>query len=150
VRKGSRSALAKLQDELESSPNKTINTLLVTDEIRSYSVKLLKEYVGTLGLRYVVFQQNNKFAGWMNSGPFVAQLPSNPAIIPFATLTNMKGISKHSVKPGESAKDVLAKMQELHFDSIPVVDENMRWQFFANRGEVLAHLMSSLILADKE
>jgi len=151
VRKESRSALAKLQDELERSPNKTINTLLVTDEIRNYSVKLLKEYVGTLGLRYVVFQQNNKFAGWMNSGPFVAQLPSDPEdniTIPFSRLTSMKGISKHSVEPGTSAKDVLEKMQELGFDSIPVVDENMRWQFFANRGEILAHLMSSLILAE--
>ena len=86
----------------------------------------------------------------MNSGPFVAQLLSDPDIIPFATLTNMKGISKHSVKPGASAKDVLEKMQELHINSIPVVDKKMRWQFFANRGEVLAHLMSSLILADKE
>lgn len=153
VRKGSRSALAKLQDELENSPNMKINALLVTDEIRSYSVKLLKEYVATLGLRYVVFQQNNGFDGWMNSGPFVAQLPSDPKdniTIPFSRLTNMKGISKHSVKPGASAKDVLEKMQELGLDSIPVVDENMRWQSFANRGEILAHLMSSLILADKE
>lgn len=150
ARKESRSALLKLQDELENSPNKTINTLLVTDEIRNYSVKLLKEYIATLGLRYVLFQQNNKFSGWMNSGPFVAQLSSDPDIIRFAILTDMKGISKHFVKPGASAKDVLEKMQDLHIDSIPVVDENMRWQFFINRGEVLTHLMSSLILADKE
>ena len=128
-----------------------INALLVTDDIRSYSVKLLKAYVATLGLRYVVFQQNNRFTGWMNSGPFVAQLPSDPEdnmTIPFSRLASMKGISKHSVEPGTSAKDVLEKMQELGFDSIPVVDENMRWQFFANRGEILAHLMSSLILAE--
>ncbi len=51
VRKGSRSALAKLQQELENSPNKTINTLLVTDDTRHYSVTLLKEYIATLGLR---------------------------------------------------------------------------------------------------
>ena len=152
VRKGPRSALEKLQDQLESSPNMKINALLVTDDIRNYSIKLLKEYVATLGLRYVVFQQNNRFAGWMNSGPFVAQLPSDPEdniTVPFSKLASMKGISKHSVEPGTSAKDVLEKMQELGFDSIPVVDENMRWQFFANRGEILAHLMSSLILADK-
>ncbi len=86
----------------------------------------------------------------MNPGSFVVQLPENLELVPFTTLTNMKGISKHSVKPGASAKDVLAKMQKFHIDSIPVVDENMRWQFFVNRGEVLAHLMSSLLLADKE
>ena len=92
-----------------------INALLVTDDIRNYSIKLLKAYVATLGLRYVVFQQNNKFTGWMNSGPFVAQLPADPEdkmTIPFANLADLKGINKHSVKPGASAKEVLEKMQE--------------------------------------
>ena len=153
VTKGSRSALEKLQDQLASTPNMKINALLITDDIRNYSIKLLKAYVATLGLRYVVFQQNNKFTGWMNSGPFVAQLPADPEdkmTIPFVKLADMKGINKHFVKPGASAKEVLEKMQKLGFDSMPVVDENMRWQSFVNRGEILAHLMSSLILADKE
>ncbi|NIR50523.1 hypothetical protein GWO43_18575 [candidate division KSB1 bacterium] len=150
VRKGSRSALLKLQEELAKSPTRTINTLLITDEILNYSVPLLKEYVSTLGLRYVVFQQRNKFIGWMNSGPFVAQLPADEGSVRFRELKNMTGISKHSVKPGTSAKEVLETMQELHLDSLPVVDENGKWQFFANRGEILARLMTSVILSKEE
>ncbi len=150
VRKGSRSALVELQSELRNSPNKTINTLLIVDNVQNYSIELLKEYISTLGLRYVVFQQRDKFAGWLNSGTFVAQLPARDGIIPFNELKNMQGISMHHVEPGMSAKDVLATMQELHIDSVPVVGDRGKWQFFANREEVLAHLMSSLILANKE
>jgi CBS domain-containing protein len=62
----------------------------------------------------------------------------------------MKGIRKYYVEPGTSAKEVLEKMQELHIDSIPVVDENKRWLFFANRGEILANLMTSILLSKEE
>jgi len=41
-------------------------------------------------------------------------------------------------------------MQELHFDSIPVVDIDKRWLFFANRGEILARLMTTIILEKQE
>jgi hypothetical protein len=40
-------------------------------------------------------------------------------------------------------------MQELHTESIPVVDADQRWMFFANRGEILARLMTAIIV-DKE
>jgi CBS domain-containing protein len=150
VRKGSRSALERLQEELAASPTRSINTLLLTDDIRYYSVPLLKEYVSTLGLRYVVFLERNRFIGWMSSGPFVAQLPSAEESVRFRDLKTMAGISKHFVKPGSSAKIVLETMQELHVDSLPVVDENGKWHFFANRGEILARLMTSVILSEEE
>ena len=56
------------------------------------------------------------------------------------------GIQKVSVKPNDAAKHVLEKMQSLHMDSIPVVGEDKHWLFFANRGEILARLMTSIIL----
>jgi CBS domain-containing protein len=152
VRKGSQSSLDRIQEELANAPEKIINTLLITDDIEIYSVTLLKEYVSTLGLHYVVFQERGKFVGWMTADLFVAQLPSEieDREVRYAALRTMKGIRKYYVEPGTSAKEVLVKMQELHIDSIPVVDENKRWLFFANRGEILANLMTSILLSKEE
>jgi hypothetical protein len=155
VTKGSFMALDRLQRELAESPKKSINTLLIPDNIRVYSIRLLKEYIGTLGLQYVVYQKNGKFDGWMFSGTFGAQLPAErasdeneSASITFDRLRNFSGISQVYVNPDASARDVLEKMQELHVDSLPVVDKEKKWRFFANRGEILARLMTSIIFAD--
>jgi CBS domain-containing protein len=146
IRKGSSSHLIKLQQELRDNPLKTINTLLLPDRI-TYSVDLLKQYITTLGLRFVVFQQSGKFDGWIPASTFVAQLPEDRDTVEYAVLRDrIIGISKQTVSPNDSAKKVLGKMQELHIDFIPVVDTDQRWLFFANRGEILARLMTTIIL----
>lgn len=148
VRKGSEASLMRLQEELRESPSRTIDTLLVTDGIM-YSVELLKQYVSTLGLRFVVFQRGNQFDGWMNSGTFVAQLLLSEEFIRYEDLKDsMIGVSQENVQQTDSAKEVLEKMQELHIDSIPVLESSGRWRFFANRGEILARLMSSVLLEE--
>jgi hypothetical protein len=152
VTKGSFLALDRLQRELAESPKKSINTLLISDSIERYSVRLLKDYIGTLGLKYVVYQNNGRFDGWMFSGTFGAQLPSEDesTIITFDRLRSFAGISQHHVSPDASAREVLEKMQELHVDSLPVVDKEMRWRFFTNRGEILARLMTSIIFSEEK
>lgn len=146
VRKGTSSHLAKLQRELQKNPLKTINTLLLPDGI-TYSVALLKQYISTLGLRFVVFQRRGKFDGWMPSSTFVAQLPENSDSVNYSELRGrIIGVSEKTVGQNDSAKKVLVEMQELHIDSIPVVDSDKRWLFFANRGDILARLMTTIIL----
>lgn len=150
VRKGTSSDLIKLQRELQENPLKTINTLLLPDGV-IYSIDLLKQYISTLGLRFVVFQRRGKFDGWISSSTFVAQLPTESGTSDYDMLRkNIIGISEQTVSPNDSAKEVLVKMQELHIDSIPVVDSDNRWLFFANRGEILARLMTALILEKHE
>jgi CBS domain-containing protein len=56
------------------------------------------------------------------------------------------GIRKESVQSSATAKEVLQLMQEIHVDSVPVLDANGRWLFFANREEILARLISSIII----
>ena len=149
VRKGSASELERIKQELKDNPSKTINTMLVNDGI-NYSVDMLKQYVSTLGLKYVVFQKNSVFVGWINSNVFILQLPKQETTLTYDQLINRTvGISQHKIKPTENTKDVLRKMQELHMESLPVVDENGRWLFFANRGEILSSLMTTIML-DKE
>jgi predicted transcriptional regulator len=150
VRKGTVSQLTKLQRELEQNPNKKINTMLINDGI-IYSVELLKRYVSTLGLKYVVFQQNGAFDGWIASSTFVAQLPMGETTFSYSELKQRTiGISKQSVAPDENAKEVLQKMQKLQLETLPVVDENDRWLFFTTRGDILTSLMTQLMLEDDD
>lgn len=125
-------------------------TLLLPDTT-AYSVDLLKQYISTLGLRFVVFQRSGKFDGWISSSTFVAQLPEDKDTVDYNELRRrIIGVNEQTVLPNDSAKEVLGKMQELHFDSIPVVDIDKRWLFFANRGEILARLMTTIILEKQE
>lgn len=150
VRKSSLGDLQKLQRELEQNPQKTINTMVLPDNI-TFSVDLMKQYVSTLGLSYVVFQKRGRFDGWISSSTFIAQLPREDSAIKYQTLQDtIIGINIQTVSPDLSARKVLEKMQELHIDSIPVVDENQKWLFFANRGEILARLMTTMILQQEK
>lgn len=152
VTKDSLFELERLQKQIESNPKKIINTLIIHNKIQNYSVSLLKKYISTLSLSYVVFLQQSGFIGWMNSGAFVVQLPSEDQdqFIKYDRLRVFKGITDYYIKPTASTKQVLEKMQELHIDSIPVVDENKQWLFFANREEILARLMTTILLAKEE
>lgn len=100
-------------------------------------------------MQFVVYQKNGKFDGWMFAKTFGAQLPTegvsdenDSASITFNRLRNFSGLNQYYVSADASAKDVLEKMQELHVNSLPVVDKEKKWQFFANRGEILARLMT--------
>ncbi len=146
VRKSSGRELQLLKSKLNKNPLTTINTLLVPDNIQ-FKVNILKDYVATLGLKYVVFQKGSRFDGWMPASTFVAQLPKKNESLSYARLkSKLSGISQQSVRPDQPARAVLEKMQALRIDSLPVVDESGRWLFFANRGEILARLMTSVIL----
>lgn len=146
VRKGGSAQLEAIQQELEDNPGRSIDTLLVPDGI-TYSIPLLKEYIGTLGLRYVVFQHDGRFDGWLPAGPFVAQLPEGRQSIGYDELrATVFGVSPESVEPTASTREVLERMQALHLDSLPVVDAEGRWLSFANRGEILSQLLSALLL----
>ena len=149
VRKSSQHELFLLKQQLKKNPLTTINTLLVPDDIQ-FSVKLLKDYIATLGLKYVVFQKDGKFDGWISASTFVAQLPRSDAALSYTRLRNqLVGINHQSVNLEQPAREVLEQMQTLRIDSLPVVDESGRWLFFVNRGEILARLMTSVILQQK-
>jgi len=150
IRKGSRRHLILLQEELKRDPSKNINTLLLPNNIL-YAPSLLKEYIATLGLKYVVFQRNGKFDGWISSSVFVAQLPKGINSVRYDNLKQeIVGIRKEMVNDDSTVTNVLEQMQELHIDSIPVVDKNERWLFFANRGEILARMMTNIMLKKDE
>lgn len=147
VRKSSENALRILQQQIEADPNRSIDTLLLTDGTQ-FSPDLIRRYVGTLGLRYVVFQQAGGFDGWMMASTLVAQLPDRDAVevITYDNLkASLRGIRNVTVRSETSVTDVLSQMQTLHMEVLPVVDDD-RWLFFANRGEILSQMIAGLVV----
>jgi hypothetical protein len=155
VSKESFGALDRLRQEIKASPNRRIDTLRV-DDGKIYSTTLLKDYVSTLGVRFITFERGGNFDGWMDAGVFVSQLAllrpgASAGELAQANLTyaeirgQMAGISKEFALPTETAKQVLQRMQKLHLENLPIVKDN-RLVFFANRGEILSSLMTSYIL----
>lgn len=79
-----------------------------------------------------------------------AQLPDTNEIKRHNNLKkSFIGIKESKVDPRDSAKDVLAKMQELRIESLPVVADDGKWLFFANQGEILSRLMTTLMLEEE-
>src|SRR5262245_40659487 len=74
VFKGSAEFLDRLQQQLRQSNGKTIDVLVVASG-NTYITKLLRSYIAALGIRYVVFEEGDRFAGWMDAGLFNSQLP---------------------------------------------------------------------------
>lgn len=158
VRKASGPALQRLQKELEKTPYRRVDTLIVDSKV-IYSPTLLKDYINTLGVRFVVFRKNGLFDGWIEAGLFLNQLISKlnmpeerlkQVTIPYEKLRrDIVGISNKAVQAKDSARTVLQVMQKGHTENLPVLD-GQTFKFFANRGEILANLISNFILKEKE
>lgn len=151
VRKSGEVHLSRLKKDLAENPSKVINTLTIPNNISNLSTNIIKKYISTLGLKYVVFLKDNKFDGWIMASNLAAQLPEKDNIMKYGVLKDTyAGIKENKVLPSASAKEVLAKMQELHLESLPVVDEDNNWLFFVNQGEILSKLMTDIVLENEE
>jgi hypothetical protein len=158
VQKKSGPALQRLQEELRKSPYRRVDTLLVDNGV-IYSPALLKDYINTLGVKFVVFRKNRGFDGWIEAGLFINQLisrlnkPSDElknVTIPYRELKrDIVGISNKAVQAKDSVRRVLKVMQEGHTENLPVLDGE-KFKFFANRGEILGNLISNFILEKQE
>ncbi len=146
TRKGGSSMLKKLQDKLKSGEIKHIDILEINNQIY-YNRDLLLKYVGTLGIKQIVFIKDGKFEGWMESSLFSSQV-FNDTRRDFDynhLIENLSGIEKTTVSPTEKTNVVLELMISERLESIPIV-ENNNFRFFVNKGDILATLVSNAIL----
>ena len=146
VRKGSPEFLERLQADLEANPSLAIDTLLLVDGV-TLSTELIKQYISSLSLRYIIFTSGGEFDGWINANVLVAQLPPDQDLVSYSELREIVvGVRDEVVTSNASARDVLLQMQDLHVDSLPVLDENGNWQFFVNQGQIISRLMTGLLI----
>lgn len=158
VVKGSMGLLQQLKTQLQRSPNQRIEVLKIVDGPR-YSAKVIEQYITTLGVRYVVFERQGQFDGWIDAGVFLAQLtsedrqrsgPGQEFPYEYSQIRSIvTGVTTDSVPPDTSAKDVLERMQEKHVDRMAVVSGDKKFKFIVEREDILGKLMTSLLLEQK-
>jgi hypothetical protein len=147
VDKGSGQFLYELQERLRQSPGQTIEVLGLRDGYR-YSTKLLHSYVESLGIRYVVFQEGDRFVGWIDAGLFNSQLPPPERDEQWdysQLLGALVGRHEQFVPAETSALDVLRIMEQEKLESIAVV-ENGAFKSMVSREAILAKLLTATIL----
>ena len=146
TRKGGPSMLSKLQDKLKSGEIKHINVLEINNQIY-YNKDLLLKYVGTLGIKHIVFIKDGVFEGWMESSIFSSQVFNfQRSSFDYIQLTeNLSGIEKTKVAPTEKTDMVLELMIKDGIESVPIVESN-QFKYFVNKGDILATLVSNAIL----
>lgn len=140
VEKGSYSVLDNLRRKLQASPTQRIDVLLIVSGKR-YSSRLLRSYISELAIRFVVFEKQNQFDGWIDAGLFISQLPTMDAQITYDDIrSNIIGIRQETVAPDDASVTVLKAMDNANLENIAVVDDN-KFRFIADRGSILSKLI---------
>jgi CBS domain-containing protein len=148
VEKSSFMVLEKLRRQLHNSPTQRIDVLLITSNKR-YSIKLLSSYVSTLGIRFIVFQKQGAFDGWMDTGLFNSQLPTQDNAWSYDHLhSRLIGIRQDSVTSDTSAVEVLKAIDKGNTENIAVVD-NDKFRFIVNRGNILSKLLTATLFKNE-
>ena len=146
IEKGTYAYLDEVKRQVKRDPAIKLDTLIIKKGPTFY-YPAIKEYVGSLGLQYVVFINSGKFEGWMDSSVFVAQLQGKKTVQYDDLIRNIAGIRNYSVRPDDSVKVMLDKMDKYKSSSLPVVDKDNQWKFFVNRGEILARLLTRMMFS---
>jgi len=146
VTKGGSSKLFELQEKLRNQEIKHIDVMAITDNIY-YSREMLLKYISVLGIKQVVFLNNGKFSGWMESSVFSGQVFNfQEPNFNYSELTNnLAGIENTSVKPSTKTDEVLNFMKDEGLENVPVVEDNT-FKYFVNKSDILATLVSNAIL----
>lgn len=155
VHKGSRRLLEVLKTQLQASPADRIDVMVLSGG-REYSVKLLNLYITSLGIRFVVFEEDDQFRGWIGASLFNSQLSFGPAPDSEdewksydALRSGLVGISQRSVPPEMPAIAVLRVMEAEDLENIPIVRDG-KFQFIANRERLMSKLLTATIFKVEE
>ena len=143
--KGSAEALESIRERLRTSPSGNIEVLTVSDRME-YASGVMRDYVSTLGVRFMVFESSGKFEGWAHATVIAAQLEPEDRYS-YQNLKKLPGFRSTSVHSEDSAKFVLEKMQKEGFDEVAVVDSDSHFQFMVSRTEILSRLLAPLIVS---
>jgi CBS domain-containing protein len=116
---------------------------------RTYTGDLLLAYITRLAPKYVIFRNAGRLEGWISAGVLAAQLTNHDSYPYDRLVSSIHGLRKESVNKKVTARDALDEMQKLHLDHLPAVDDDQRFQFMLSRDEILAKVITSVVLTAK-
>lgn len=149
IEKGNESLIDKLRQESEIHGGKPVDVMILKQGIR-YSSVVLQKYVGQLGVKYILFMGEGEFEAWIPSGLFVGQLRSRALYTYQELKTEIIGLREEYAFPISTASDVLQTMQDAKTDHIAIISETRNYLYMVSKQDILAKLVSAMILADPE
>lgn len=146
IEKGGSQALRSLQTKLKSGTIKQIDIMNIVNHKYYYKEMLIK-YISTLGIKYIVFTNNGKFGGWIESSVFSSQLLMNPQeSYSYDELKSLLvGIKEESISPKMKTGDALNFMKKNGLAATAVI-ENKKFKYFINKSDILTSIISSTLL----
>ena len=113
---------------------------------KRFSVKLLKSYIDQLGIKYVVFVENGRFAGLIESKLFINQFPEYEQILGYDQLVReVVGINKASKPENSTVLEILQLMNEQNLSGLGIVDQSGSLKYIVERESLIAKLIASMI-----
>lgn len=147
VEKGSEQLMNQVKARLQQRGTQRIDVLVISSD-KYYAGKLVIEYIKSLGIRFVVFQKNGLFDGWIDASSFSPQI-SPYEDYPYSKLRDeIVGVTDASASSGETAIEVLRKMESLKVNSIAIV-EDQKFRFITDRVSILSKLITRALVKDR-
>jgi CBS domain-containing protein len=104
-----------------------------------YTSDLLIAYISRLALKFVM-------DAWVDAGLLAAQVTSHQDYSYERLRSAIHGLRQETISNEAKARDALEMMQKAHLDHLPAVDNNHRFQFMLSRDEILAKVITSVVL----
>tara|TARA_B100000497_G_C7684883_1_gene414900 strand:- start:31 stop:693 length:663 start_codon:yes stop_codon:yes gene_type:complete len=149
--KGGGGQLQLIKENIENSNLKNIDALRITSD-KIYIRELLLDYVSTLGVKYILFENNGQFDGWMSSSIFSGQLLETEGNSRFRynKLKNeFAGLQNDQIKPETKTSEVLKTMKAKGLDDIAVVEDGM-FKYMINKQVIINELVANALLTAGE
>ncbi len=149
IEKGDEGLIDNLRKQSEEHGGKPVDVMILKKDIR-YSSVVLEKYVNMLGVKYIIFMGDGNFESWIPAGLFMGQLRSR-TIYTYADLKNeIIGLRNEYAYPSSPASNVLKQMQDEQTDHIAIITRNMKYQYMVSKQDILAKLVSAMILQEPE
>lgn len=132
---------------LEASQSPRIE-LLGLSAGHTYRGDLLLAYITRLSPRFVLLRSGDHLDAWAEPGIIGAQITEHEDY-PYDRLRSLRGLRHDSIKKSDTARTALETMTKVHLDHLPAVDDTGRFQFMVGRDEILAKVITSVVLAAK-
>jgi hypothetical protein len=113
---------------------------------QQYVGELLLAYISRLAPRFVIFREGDRLDEWIDASLFAAQISHPNQNYSYEMLRLFHGVRKETISKEATARDALEMMQKSHLDHLPAVDNNHRFQFMLSRDEILAKVITSVVL----
>jgi hypothetical protein len=111
-----------------------------------YNGDVLIAYISRLAPKFVIFRDLNVLDAWIDAGLFAAQLHPNNSYTYQQLKSEIHGLREESISADATALTALEKMKTNHLDHLPAVDDRHRFKFMLSRDEILAKVVTSVIL----